>query len=147
MRFFFGLSFTISFLILFSGTSAYAESVLVITDQKYPIQNLPTDTRVIELDAAESLLKQSFTDLPANPVQAQKIARARLQNTEENFQNDLRTALQGIVDAWSLGITKIPAVIVDKRYVIYGQRDVGKALSQIQAYRDGEERYQGRAQP
>lgn len=127
--------------------TVHAQNLTVVTDRHHPVINLPADTRVIELDAAESLLNQSFADLPSDPAQAQKIARARLQNTEENFQNDLRTALQGIVDAWSLGITKIPAVIVDQRYVIYGQRDVGKALLQIQAYREDEEKHSERAQP
>ena len=125
----------------------HAQNLTVVTDRHHPVINLPPDTRVIELDATESLLKQRFSDLPSDPTQAQKIARTRLQNTEENFQNALRIALQGTVDAWSLGITKIPAVIVDQRYVVYGQHDVGKALLQIQAYREGEERHQGRAQP
>lgn len=30
--------------------------------------------------------------------------------------------------AWSLGITKIPAVVVDRRYVVYGESDMAKAL-------------------
>ena len=126
--------------------TVHAQNLTVVTDRHHPVINLPADTRVIELDAAESLLNQSFADLPSDPAQAEKIARARLQSPDTDFQSVLRTALQGSVDAWSLGITKIPAVIVE-RYVVYGQRDVGKALLQIQAYREGEANHSGRAQP
>ncbi|NQD96830.1 DUF1525 domain-containing protein, partial [Pseudomonas sp. CrR25] len=39
------------------------------------------------------------------------------------------------VDAWSLGVTTIPAVIVDHRYVVYGEPDVAKAAALIEAHR------------
>ena len=127
--------------------TVHAQNLTVVTDRHHPVINLPADTRVIELDAAESFLNQSFADLPGNQILAEKIARVRLQNSDVDFQSSLHAVLQGTVDAWALGVTKIPAVIVDQRYVIYGQRDVGKALLQIQAYQEGEKKHSGRAQP
>ena len=44
-------------------------------------------------------------------------------------------AYQGVADAWGLGITKIPAVVVDHRYVVYGEPDVARAVARINAYR------------
>jgi integrating conjugative element protein (TIGR03757 family) len=44
------------------------------------------------------------------------------------------TAYQGVVDAWSLGIITIPAVVVDQRYVVYGEPDVAKAVVLIEAH-------------
>ena len=40
-----------------------------------------------------------------------------------------------MTDAWSLGVTKIPAVVVDRRYVVYGETDVSRALARIEEYR------------
>lgn len=142
MRFFYALS-----ILMAVCCTVHAQNLTVVTDRHHPVVNLPADTRVIELDAAESLLKQRFADLPSNQILAEKIARARLQSSGTDFQSALHTALQGIVDAWSLGITKVPAVITDQRYVVYGQRDVGKALLQIQAFREGKANQSGRAQP
>ncbi|MGH8391347.1 MAG: DUF1525 domain-containing protein, partial [Pseudomonas sp.] len=34
-------------------------------------------------------------------------------------------------DAWSVGVEKIPAVVIDRRYVVYGEADVAKAIAQI----------------
>jgi len=44
-------------------------------------------------------------------------------------------AYQGVADAWGLGIVKIPAVVVDRRYVVYGEPDVARAVARIDAYR------------
>ncbi|OTJ71748.1 hypothetical protein CAY98_34130 [Pseudomonas aeruginosa] len=40
-------------------------------------------------------------------------------------------AQQDVADAWSLGVEKIPAVVVDRQYVVYGEPDVSRALELI----------------
>jgi integrating conjugative element protein (TIGR03757 family) len=47
----------------------------------------------------------------------------------------LQSAYQDIVDAQSLNVAKVPAVIVDRRYVVYGDPDVSRAVARIDAYR------------
>ena len=47
----------------------------------------------------------------------------------------LASAYQGVTDAWSLGITSLPAVVVDQRYVVYGEPDVARALARIEQHR------------
>jgi integrating conjugative element protein (TIGR03757 family) len=42
---------------------------------------------------------------------------------------------RGVADAWSLGITTIPAVVVDQRYVVYGEPDVARAVARIEQHR------------
>ena len=46
-----------------------------------------------------------------------------------------RGAYQGVADAWSLGITSLPAVVVDQRYVVYGDSDVARAIARIEQHR------------
>ena len=42
---------------------------------------------------------------------------------------------QDVTQAWGLGITKVPAVVVDRRYVVYGEPDVAHAAARIETYR------------
>lgn len=59
----------------------------------------------------------------------------RLKDGGNALQARLGMAYQGVVDAWSLGVTTIPAVIVDRLYVVYGEPDVAKAVALIEAHR------------
>lgn len=113
--------------------TAYAGTPVVITDQLHPVYNLPPGARVIELDGAQQLHEQLFASLPAHPEQAESVARARLQHSDKAWQQAMQAALQGVVDAWVLGISKIPAVVLEE-HVVYGEADVGLAIERIRAY-------------
>jgi integrating conjugative element protein (TIGR03757 family) len=63
------------------------------------------------------------------------MVRQRLHAGGSALQHRLTAAYQGVTDAWSLGITQIPAVIVDGRYVVYGVPDVNRAVALIKTYR------------
>lgn len=39
----------------------------------------------------------------------------------------------------SLGITKIPAIVIDQRYVLYGERDVETAKAKVQRFLRGQQ--------
>ena len=111
-----------------------AADVLVVTDRHHPMRVRST-VRVIELDAAERLVESQLeAQLPADPQQAATIARQRLKNGGAALQKRLALAYQSVVEAWSLGITKIPAVVVDRKFVVYGEPDVNRAVSLIEQY-------------
>lgn len=61
--------------------------------------------------------------------------RQRLYDGGEALQRRIGHAYQGVADAWGLGIAKIPAVVIDRRYVVYGEPDVPHAVARIDAYR------------
>lgn len=90
---------------------------------------------LFELDAPASLEARLSARLPADPTRAAAMVHRRLENGGAALQRRLATAYLGVTDAWSLGITKIPAVVVDRRYVIYGVPDVDQAVSLIEEYR------------
>lgn len=113
--------------------TAHADMPTVITDEAHPVYNLPPDARVIELDTVQQLHEQRFADLPAQPAQAESVARARLQHSEQAWQQAVQAAQQGMVDAWALGISKIPAVVLEG-HVVYGELDVGQAIERIRTY-------------
>ncbi|MFJ5299191.1 TIGR03757 family integrating conjugative element protein [Pseudomonas sp. NPDC088368] len=108
----------------------------VITDSHHPVQS-PAGVRIILLDDSERLQDKLSEHLPADPQQGMAIAQQRLRSTDGvRLQKDLTRAQQGIADAWSLGITKVPAVVVDRKYVVYGESNVSVAMQLISNYRE-----------
>ena len=111
-----------------------ATDVLVITDSRHPVRTMGGE-RLIELDEALRIEAELSAALPADPDQATAIARRRLNQGGADLQHRIASAYQGVTDAWSLGITSIPAVVVDRRYVVYGEPDVARAIARIEQHR------------
>ncbi|WP_313464124.1 TIGR03757 family integrating conjugative element protein [Pseudomonas nitroreducens] len=106
----------------------------VITDSAHPV-TLPAGAgiRLIQLDEQQRLEEQLSRLLPANPQQAAAAAQKILNGPEgTRIQRDLLEAQQGVTDAWSVGVEKLPAVVVDRKYVVYGQPNVALALQAIE---------------
>ena len=114
----------------FLSATAHAET-WVITDQAHPV-SVPTGVRIIRLDDQQRLEELLSQQLPNDQRQAEvTIQRYLASPAGKRLQSDLGQAQQGITDAWSVGVEKIPAVVVDRRYVVYGEADVAKAIAQI----------------
>ncbi|ASW45308.1 MULTISPECIES: TIGR03757 family integrating conjugative element protein [Xanthomonas] len=111
-----------------------ATDVLVITDSRHPVRTMG-DELLIELDEAPRIEAELSAALPADPDQATAIARRRLNQGGADLQHRIASAYQSLTDAWSLGITSIPAVVVDRRYVVYGEPDVARAIARIEQHR------------
>ena len=116
------------------GPSAWADDVIVVTDSHHPVQ-ASIGARIIELDLPARIEAEIATDLPNNPDKATTLVRQRLRDGGEALQRRIGHAYQGVADAWGLGVAKIPAVVVDRRYVVYGEPDVLRAVARINAYR------------
>ncbi|MFL9883183.1 TIGR03757 family integrating conjugative element protein [Paraburkholderia agricolaris] len=110
-----------------------APSVHVFSDHAHPVTNNATYP-VIWLDAPAQLEAQLAVNLPKEAPTAALDIQQRLQQHPE-FQHQLIAAYQGVVDAWNLGVTSLPAVVLDNRYVVYGEPDVAQAVTRIAAYR------------
>lgn len=112
--------------------SAFAQGeTWVITDQAHPVTNA-AGIRVIRLDEQQRLEEQLTKKLPSNPTQAAASIQAYLSSPDgKQFQRELAQAQQAATDAWSLGVKKIPAVVVDRQYVVYGEADVKTATGII----------------
>lgn len=115
--------------------NAYATDVRVYTDKNIPLVASQDAAAVIYMDAAQELEAGLTAGLPVDPIQAESLLRQRLQDGGQVLQLKLASAYQGISEAWGLGITKLPAVVVDRRYVVYGEPDVARAVQRIEAYR------------
>ncbi|MFZ4823966.1 TIGR03757 family integrating conjugative element protein [Pseudomonas putida] len=118
---------------LFSSL-AHADDILVVTDSQHPVQP-PSSVRLIELDQPARIKAELGSHLPSDPARGAALVQQRLKDGGSTLQARLGMAYQGVVDAWSFGVTTIPAVIVNRRYVVYGEPDVAKAVALIEAYR------------
>ncbi|MDR2208790.1 MAG: TIGR03757 family integrating conjugative element protein [Azoarcus sp.] len=111
------------------SSTAPAE-VLVFTDSAHPVTNIG-NAKVLYLDRVEQIEKEMSIGLPGNIDEAEMIAKERLSGPEGAKKiNELTQAYQGLLQAWQMGVNKVPAVVVGQ-YVVYGQPDVGLALSII----------------
>jgi integrating conjugative element protein (TIGR03757 family) len=111
-----------------------AAEVWVVTDRAHPVR-APHGARMTELDAAARIERELAIQLPADSARAVALVQQRIAHGGLALQRELAQAYQSIVDAWSAGVTKIPAVIVGRRYIVYGERDVERAVRAIERYR------------
>ena len=112
----------------------FAADVVVVTDSRHPVKTMGGE-RLIELDEGPRIEAELSAQLPADPEQATAIVKRRLNNGGADLQRRIAAAYQGVADAWSLGVTSIPAVVVDQRYVVYGEPDVARAVARIEQHR------------
>ena len=115
------------------ASAASAMDIWVITDRQHPVQGTPD--RLIELDAPARIEAELSTDLPSDVQQASLLVQQRLKHGGPALEQRLARTYQDVTDAWSLGITTLPAIVMDQRYVVYGEPDVAKAIARIEAYR------------
>lgn len=121
-------------LCLSSGACA---GTVVYTDSTHLVAFAFPDTHVVYIDAPERMQADMFGALPSNQVQAEKLARDRL-NTPEFAaqQQELTIAYRGLMKAWSLGLSKYPAVVFDDKWVVYGTTDVSVAMQHMSRWRE-----------
>ncbi|GAB0075421.1 TIGR03757 family integrating conjugative element protein [Pseudomonas syringae group genomosp. 3] len=129
----FSYNIRMAFLILIAAIQvpfANAET-WIVTDRNHPVQ-APARVRLILLDESERLEAKFSEGLPANQQQAIVIMQQRLKSADaQRLQRDQ----QNLVDAWSIGVTKVPAVVVDRTFVVYGETNVLAAEQRIAQWR------------
>ncbi|PFG25159.1 integrating conjugative element protein (TIGR03757 family) [Pseudomonas lurida] len=104
----------------------------VITDSAHPIE-ATNEIRLILIDQLSGLEDALSSGLPSAPAVAEAMFGERMTT---QMSAKIENAHQNIFDAWSLGVTKIPAVVGDGKYVVYGDSNVERALTKIQLYRE-----------
>jgi len=114
--------------------ATFAADVVVVTDSRHPVKTMGGE-RLIEMDEGPRIEAALSAQLPAHPEQATAIVKRRLNNGGADLQRRIAAAYQGVADAWSLGVTSLPAVVVDQRYVVYGEPDVARAVARIEQHR------------
>lgn len=116
------------------GPIAAAADVLVVTDSRHPVQT-PAGVRVIELDQATASRSNSPRTCRPTRNRPQPWCGSGCMTAARRCS--VASAMPTKVSRmpWGLGIAKIPAVVVDRRYVVYGEPEVSRAVARINAYR------------
>ncbi|QTP58174.1 TIGR03757 family integrating conjugative element protein [Billgrantia antri] len=116
-----------------AGPALAEPAIEVFTTAGEPAVNVPSGVAVIELDAPGRLDAELSRDLPADPNVAEAMMRERMATPEwQETADRYADSYLGLARAWQLGIEKVPAVVIDGSYVIYGQPDVAEAVREAE---------------
>ena len=107
---------------MFSPAS-FAADVVIITDSRHPVRTMGGE-QPIELDEAPRIEAELSAALPADPGQATAIVKRRLSQGALTSSVASPPNTRALPTHGASGITTIPAVVVDQRYVVYGEPDV-----------------------
>lgn len=123
----------VALMCLLLPVSIMAAEIWVVTDQHHAVRG--EVDRLIKLDAPQLIEDELSADLPRDGRVAAVVIHQRIEQGGLPLQQQIRMAHQGVIDAWHLGVTALPAIVVDQRYVVYGEHEVDRALVQIARYR------------
>ena len=116
-----------------AGPAVAEPAIEVFTTAGEPAVTVPSGVAVIELDAPGRLDAELSQDLPADPDVAAALMRERMSTPDwQETADRYADSYLGLARAWQLGLEKVPAVVIDGRYVIYGRPDVAEALSEAE---------------
>ncbi|HCR1139909.1 TPA: TIGR03757 family integrating conjugative element protein [Klebsiella aerogenes] len=122
--------------LLFTSTPTLAQTV-IYTTARWPVVQPDPGVEVQRLENVDTLSQSVFPSLSANPAKAQAQARLRMQQPDWHTQEArLTRAYQALLDARTVGISKVPAVVFDGQFVVYGTTDVALARQKLAEWRE-----------
>ena len=121
-----------------ASASAHAETV------GFTLSSMPVEGRgctVHVLDEGKRLAAFLGAGLPAGPDAARAEMRRRMDTAKgRQLRARVARAAAGAALAARLGIERVPAFVVDRRYVVYGVRDARLARELVAGWRAGRKR-------
>ena len=121
-----------------AAAGAEMPDVAVFTLSSIPVR--ADGATVHELDRRGRLATAFGADLPSDPERALAVLRRRMDSSAGRaLRAALARAAEGDALAARLGIERLPAVVVDGRYAVYGVRDVRRAVERVRAWRAARE--------
>lgn len=121
---------------VFTSSVGLAQTV-IYTTQAWPVTAPQPGVLVQTLENVHLLEQSLFPQLSDTPAQAEQQARARMQQPGwRELEARLTRAYQALLDAHAAGIRKVPAVVFDDKYVVYGTTDVTLAQQKLDTWRE-----------
>lgn len=106
-------------------------------DRLPPLQHVDQADRLFVLDHADDALRRLSFSHPGSEAAARDKALLIIQSPRgQAVIARMRDSAEATIMAWMHGIEKLPAILVDEQYVVYGVFDVAAAVDQIARYRD-----------
>lgn len=108
----------------------------IFTASHIPLADVPVEAVVVELNALAGMEELLSADLPDSPAVAEHMLRQRFASDEfKRLERRYHEAAHAVARAWALGIEKLPAVVVDGQFVVYGEPNASTALESIRRSR------------
>ncbi|USB67181.1 TIGR03757 family integrating conjugative element protein [Klebsiella pneumoniae] len=124
-------------LITILAVPAAMSRTVIYTTAKYPVTAPQPGEQVQLLEDIRVLEQMLFPALSGTPAQAERDAKQRMQHRDWQVQEArLTRAYQVLLDAYMTGIQKLPAVVFDDKYVVYGTTDVTQARQKLEVWRE-----------
>ena len=111
---------------LAASASAREVSMEVFTVSSYPIVNA-RGAPVHDLDSVARLELELSENLPGNPAQAHALVGQRMAALGPQLQQRAHQAAAGLARAAHLRVERVPAIVFDGQWVVYGVTDVDAA--------------------
>lgn len=114
-----------------------AASVWVFTSEQLPpITRMDLAHQVFVLDDIEKPLQALSFAYPGSDDTARQRANTLLNTpTGQALLEQIKHNARSVAIAWQFGITRLPAVLVDEQYVVYGEYNVHIAVDRVARYR------------
>ena len=101
-----------------------------------PLQHVDQAERLFVLDHADNALRRLSFPNPGSEAAARDKALLIIQSPRgQEAIARMRESAEATTIAWMHGIEKLPAVLVDEQYVVYGVFDVAAAIDQVARFR------------
>lgn len=121
------------FVCLFTSQTVFGDSpnVVVFTTSYLPVEvNAGQDVIYYELDVADQVIDNLSGGLSSEASVAERQALERIESSEGIAAlHRMQTSFEGAVLAWQLGVTELPAVMVNGDVVVVGVMSVEEAVS------------------
>lgn len=117
-----------------AGMAQAADSTVWVftADRLPPLHNVNHADRLFVLEHADNALRQLSFPNPGNAAAARDRAMAIIQSPRGRAAiARVRNSAEATAVAWQYGIEKLPAVLVDEQFVVYGVYDVVAALARV----------------
>lgn len=85
---------------------------------------------IYELDATENTLQSFFGDLSGNEDEAYSMVMEKMNSPQwKAYEHKVIESQKTVINAFELGVTKYPAIVINDTDVSYGNTDVSKAIA------------------
>ena len=120
-----------------SLSAAASPSVWVFTtEQLPPLKRLDLAHQVFVLDDIEKLLRALAFQYPGSEGKAEQKANVILNSQKgQALLAQIKRNAHSVAIAWQSGIARLPAVLIDEQYVVYGEYNVQIAMDRVKRHR------------
>lgn len=119
------------------GADIYSIDVFVNHEQISQIKNCHDKCQIYDLDSTEILLNSFFGELSNDINRAYLDVERKLNSSEwKVLEAQIIDTQKIIVTAFNLGVKKYPAIVINKKNVVYGITDIKMAINDFEKVND-----------